>query len=190
MSKLKNYDLYFIHIPKNGGTSFEKQFCNIHSGHHQITKFPKKIWNKTISIVRNPYSRVFSTYNYAKLKKSYWHSSDRSTKYDIHPLHNYCTTHTFGEFIKDLCINNKFEDILHMYPQFYWIITPDNTIISKVVKLENINEELSNILNTKVNLIKVNSSSNKNYKDYYTKELKEYVYKKYERDFKLFNYKF
>ena len=71
-----------------------------------------------------------------------------------------------------------------------WVITPNNTIVSKIVKLENINEELSNILETKVNLIKVNSSTNKNYIDYFTKELKEYVYKKYELDFKLFNYNF
>ena len=39
MSKLKDYDLYFIHIPKNAGSSFEKQFCDGHKGNHMITKF-------------------------------------------------------------------------------------------------------------------------------------------------------
>ena len=189
MSKLINYDLYFIHIPKNGGTSFEKQFCNKHMGHFAITDFPREIWNKTIAIVRNPYSRVFSIYNYAKLEKSYWHSNDQTTKYSIHPLYNYCSTHTFEEFVKDLCINNKFSNV-HLIPQYNCVLTPNNTIVSKIVKLENIDNELSNILNKKVKLIKINSSSNKNYKDYFTEELKEYVYKKYQLDFKLFNYSF
>lgn len=192
MSKLINYDLYFIHIPKNGGTSFEKQFCNNHVGHVSITKLPEEIRNKTIAIVRNPYSRVFSIYNYAKLEKSYWHSNDGTTPYSINPLYNYCSTHTFEEFVKDLCVNNKFGNITHCKQQYSWILTPDGTIVSKIVKLENINDELSDILKTKVNLIKINSSNNNNnnYNEYFTEELKEYVYKKYKSDFKLFNYDF
>ena len=93
-------------------------------------------------------------------------------------MYNYCSTHSFEEFVKDLCINNKFQNCIHTTPQYIWLITPNNTIVSKIVKLENINEELSIILDTNVNLIKVNSSSNENYRDYFTKELKEYVYKK------------
>ena len=80
----------------------------------------------------------------------------------------------------------------HCKQQYSWILTPDGTIVSKIVKLENINDELSDILKTKVNLIKINSSNNNNnnYNEYFTEELKEYVYKKYKSDFKLFNYDF
>jgi hypothetical protein len=188
MSKLKDYDFYFIHIPKNAGTSFEKQFCGSHKGHHYITEFPKQIWSKTIAIVRNPYVRLISIYNYAKLDNSYWHSKNGTTRYPIHPMYDYCHTHTFGQFIKDICINRKFEDVIHLKHQYEWIITPNKKLVSKIVKMENINEDLSNILGKKINMIKINTSNTKFYDNYYTEELKKIVYSKYKLDFQLFNY--
>ena len=35
-----------------------------------------------------------------------------------------------------------------------------------------------------------NISNHKNYRDYYNNELKDLIYKKYEKDIKLFNYEF
>ena len=187
MSKLKDYDLYFIHIPKNGGTSFEKQFCGVHKGHLPITKSPKKIWNKTIAIVRNPYDRIISIYNYSKMEKSYWHSKDGSTKYSINPLYKYCSTHSFEQFVKDLC-KDKFNHVIHVKPQNYWVLTNEGKIVSKIVKLENINSELSHILGKEVNMIKINTSDNSNYENYYTEETLELIYNKYKKDFILFDY--
>ena len=188
MSKLKDHNFYFIHIPKNAGTSFEKQFCSSHNGHHRITEFPKEIWNKTIAIVRNPYTRLISIYNYAKLNKSYWHSNDGSTRYPLHTLYNYCNTNSFEQFIKDICIFNKFTDVIHLKPQYFWIMTPENQIVTQVAKIENVDNDLSKILGDKIKLNKINTSKTQSYDDYYTEELFKLVYDKYKKDFEMFGY--
>lgn len=191
MSKLIDYDLYFIHIPKNGGSSFEKQFCIKHNGHKKITQIDKKYWNKTLAITRNPYIRLISCYNYFKLDNSYWHSSD-GTKLPLHNLYNYCKSNTFENFIIDICINKKFKQEYHLFPQIHWLLTHRRPIIvTKLLKLENINEDLSKILNKTVNMIKINKSTdNHNLEDYYNTDLKKLVYNKYELDFQFLNYRF
>ena len=106
--KLKDEEYYFIHIPKNAGTSFSSQLCNTTSLHYRITDLNKNIWHKTLAILRNPYERLISFYNYAKLKKSYWHSNDNSTEYPLHSCYNYCSNNSFQRFIKDLCTSDLF----------------------------------------------------------------------------------
>lgn len=189
MNKLKNYDLYFIHIPKNAGTSFILEFCENNVGHYKIINYDKKIWNKTIAIIRNPYTRLISFYNYAKLDKSYWHSLDNTTRYGKHILYDYCNSHTFDEFIIDLCVNNKFDNdpqYLHLLPQHYWILTPEKKIVSKILRFENLNEDIFNILNIDIKLNKINESNTKDYNNYYNDITKQLVYDKYKLDFILF----
>ena len=186
MSKLKDYDLYFIHIPKNAGTAFELQFCHKHLGHYKITHFNRCIWDKTIAIVRNPLTRLISLYNYAKLDKSYWHSQDNTTRYGKHELFDYCSTHTFEEFIKDVCVNHKFDKCIHIIPQHVWILTPEDTIVSQLVRFEHLNEDASKLLNKQVHVQKVNSSGITTYDGYYTEELTRLVKQHYKRDFELF----
>ena len=170
------------------GTSFEKQFCNGHNGHHPITNYDKNIWRKTIAIVRNPYDRMVSIYNYAKLDKSYWHSKDKSTEYDVHPLYDYCHKNSFKQFIIDTCKNNKFNNIKHLIPQYKWLITPDNKIVTKIAKIETINEDLSKFLKTDVKLIKINASNTDDYYNMYDNKLRQLVYDKYKDDFIAFGY--
>lgn len=38
MNKLRDNDLYFIHIPKNKGTAFTLKFCESSDGHYKITE--------------------------------------------------------------------------------------------------------------------------------------------------------
>ena len=195
MNKLKDYDLYFIHIPKNAGTSFILELCENNVSHKTITEYDKKLWDKTVAIVRNPYTRLISLYNYAKLEKSYWHSLDNSTEYGIHVLYNYCNSHTFEEFIVDLCANNKFEDsynnyysfedVVHVAPQHHWILTPEKKIVSKILRFENLNEDIKNILNIDIKLKKINQST-ENYDNYYNDKTRKMVYDKYKLDFTLF----
>ena len=188
MSKLKDYDLYFIHIPKNAGTSFQKEFCSLQSGHISIKQIHPQYHDKTICIVRNPYDRIVSLYNYIKMEKSYWHSSDNTTPEQKHELYDYCHSHSFEEFVKDLCINKIFDDKVHFLPQTYWVTTFKNIIHTKIIKFENLNKDLSKILNKEVSLIKINSSNTIDYESLYTNELKNLIYEQYKQDFISFNY--
>lgn len=184
--KLIDYEMYFIHIPKNGGTSFQKQFIKNDVGHYNITKLPENIWHKTIAIIRNPFTRLISLYNYAKMKKSYWHSIDKSTKYDTHDLFTYCNNNTFTDFIKDISINKELFNHIHIRPQYTWIITPNGDIVSKIIKLENVDEELSNLLKINVKLMKINESTDNKYRNYFNEETEEIVRNLYRKDFELF----
>lgn len=185
--KLKDHDYYFIHIPKNAGTSFSLQLCNTISEHYRIIDLNKNIWHKTIAIIRNPYERLVSFYNYAKLKKSYWHSNDNTTKYPLHICYNYCTNNTFEKFIIDLCTKGFFKDIIHLYPQSYWIKTPSENIVTNIIRFEHINKDISKLLNKNIVLKKINTSNTMEYKHFYNDTLKKLVYKKYKSDFDLCN---
>lgn len=186
MNKVRGKDMYFIHIPKNAGTMFIKMFCENEYGHHRLIEYNKKIWNKTVAIVRNPYDRLISYYKYVKMKKDYWHSNDNTTKYGLNELYEYCNNHTFNEFIEELCTTNKFNNIIHLKPQYYWLETPDNKIISKILYFENLENELNNLFNEKKTYKKINPSTNDTI--ILDDNIKDKIYKKYKKDFILFNY--
>ena len=185
MSKLNDYDLYFIHIPKNAGTAFEIEFCNQHMGHNPIVKYHHSIWDKTIAIVRDPFTRLISLYNYAKLNESYWHNVNGNAKYGKHELYDYCSTHSFDEFIKDVCISKKFNTCIHLIHQYKFLLTFDQKIVTHLIRFEHLNEDLSILLNKRINMRKINSSKPGLIGDYYTDESKQLVREFYKEDFEL-----
>lgn len=187
MNKIKNKDLYFIHIPKNAGTMFTIKYCETNDGHYKITKYDKKLWNKTVAIVRNPYDRVESFYKYAKMKKSYQHSDDGSTPYKLNELYNYCNKNTFEQYINDLC-NNKLNKVIHLFPNYYWLLTPKKNIVSKILKFENLEKDINNLFNNNEKLEVINKSTEE--KVEWTEDLRKKIYDRYKKDFELFGYKY
>lgn len=186
-SKMVEKDLYFIHIPKTGGIAFQQQFCNGVCGHTPIKDIPQNIVNNTIAIIRNPYSRFYSIYKY-HTKEINRLLLDNEEPIPI--LHDLAQNNTFPDFVKEICVNNKFENDTYILPQIYWLKTNDDIILTKLIKLENINQEISLLLEYEVNMDIYNQSTeNSNeYLDNYTDELKELVYQKYKDDFDILGY--
>lgn len=184
---IPNTEYFFIHIPKNAGTSFIKQYCNDDQKGHWAVRDLNIDPKKTVAIVRNPYDRLVSVYEYNKMKENYWHSFSNKTKYGIAPLYDFCSKHDFGDFVEAVTTGKLTNN--HLQPQYTWVLTRDNKVETKIAKLENLNEDMTEILQTKIELGVVNKSDRKkDWNEYYTKELKEKVYNFYKLDFLVFKY--
>lgn len=191
--------LIFVHIPKNAGTAItnSKTAQFYMGGHDSATEIKNKVpmkWDEyfKFAVVRNPWDRVVSNYEYARMEKSYWHQASETnpgaTHFDYHILKD----KTFEE-----CVNMLYEDRSSLghqgwRPQYVWISNSENNLlVDKVFYHENLDtdEEFNQLI---PDLEKVNLSSRKseNYKDYYTEDLIRKVSEIYEYDINLFKFKY
>ncbi len=175
---IDEYKSIFIHIPKNAGTSIETYFANEsvriqpdkHADIYEVKKRFKNSYSnyRKFTIIRNPYDKMVSWYFYLK--------RNLGENYDIID---------FNEWIKD---PSKFwhadDPISYLKPQHEWI---DDTV--EIIKFENIDKEIDEFFEEKIDLSITNKSNHKHYLKYYNKKSLDTVYNKYEEDFKKFNYK-
>lgn len=197
MSVFHKWKIIFIQIPKNASTSIFERLSNntdlINQGNH--TTFFDDMQNQdselfesyfSFAVVRNPYDRFISAYEFASMDESF----DKLN---------------FNEFVKK-CENNGYNfylnEPIYFTPQFKFITIKNIILVDEYIKFENLNEEwpklvkkintLHNFTPIKSNLNVINATPykmNKNWEDYYTEETKEIIYNLYKKDFELFNYK-
>jgi hypothetical protein len=177
--KVKNTNYIFIHIPKNAGTSFSKTYCKKEVGHTTAQTYSIEELKKSIAIIRNPYDRLISCYNYFKMNNNYW-----SKKYGNPVHHDYCKKHSFKDFVDDL-YHKKIDFDIHLLPQVHFL-KKDGKIYTKLLKLENIKEDFYNYFGEKINLPLINKSKNHNV--LLDTEDKRKIYEIYKEDFELLNY--
>lgn len=188
------YKVIFIHIPKNAGTSIVEALEMKDEGHHKYDYYQKNYPDKwkeylKIAVIRNPWDRTVSNYEYSKLDESYWHSFTNKTPYGPHPDYNLIKNLTFSE-----CVNLLFEDrtlFKHhgwdfQYP--YVINVNKEIVVDKLIKYENLDSELKELFN--IELKKINQSNHKDYKEYYNDDLIDKVSLLYKKDIKIFNFNF
>lgn len=182
--------LIFIHVPKNAGTSIEKQLDMTDTGHkswdYYAARYPSE-WVKyrSFAVIRNPFDRLLSNYEYAKLEKSYWHSVDGNAVYGKHPDYDVCHNNSFADIINIL---GRSPDSLHhpgWKPQYIWFCEGKNIKVTNVIKYENLQEELKQ-LSIVNNLEEINVSKKKGYSEYYTDKLYDKVRYIYQTDFDMF----
>lgn len=206
------YKYIFFHIPKNAGVSvstylinqeyrlfFKKFLIYVNSfifgkqNNFYLTKDLKFIkFNSHIScgdffekfendlfkeyfkfaIVRNPYDRFVSRYEYSKKINKKFRKMDFDTFLNFDIENNIKVLNQFN-----FCSDNS-----------------SNLLLDKIIKFENLENDLNeitkNIFNNKINLSHMNKTSRKNYRDYYNFNTKKIVEQNFKKDLEYFDYRF
>jgi len=187
------HKLFFVHIPKNAGTALNEHLSLEGSlGHYKFDTSQVPEGYKTFCIIRNPYDRLVSCYEYAKMKESYWHSHEGKSMYGPHPDYELLKDATFKECLTLL----KDGKLKHQgwLPQWWWVADASGNInIDYVIKMEGLDNGLNSMFNDlgfdELKIVpKINTSKRKSYQDYYDNETKKIAKHLYDTDLKTFQY--
>jgi len=188
----------FIHIPKNGGTSVYEALGLDKSLHytyrHYENLFPTE-WDTyfKFTIIRNPWARLVSSYEYAKQDISYWHNNIKPTiKTPPHPDHELIKRISFKEAVRLLYrdVHKHYPNVLRhagWLPQMHWIKKNDEITVNKMYKIEDLGK-LEKRFDIKLPV--VNKTPTVDFRSYYDDETLEMVNHIYEDDIQTLKYSF
>lgn len=198
---MKNF--IFIHIPKTGGTAICHALGIDEVGHFKID-YLKSIyterWDKAFkfAVVRNPWDRFVSNYEYSRMLVNYWHNNIDPSKavYGSHSDYEIVKGMTFEEYV-DAVYHGKHNLIATgLHHQHQYICQSDKIEIDYVCRFERLQSDFDVVCKLigidKVILPKVNVSEREkaHYRDYYNKKTKNMIGEFYRRDVELFHYSF
>jgi len=188
------HKVIFIHVPKNAGTSITDAFQMSDFGHHYynyyVEKYPAQ-WSayQKFAIIRNPWDRFVSCYEYARMQESYWHSVTGKARYNVHPDYETLKDLSFKETV-DLFFSGSIK-LKHQgwsLQHDYIINNAGNICVDFLIQYDNVNHEIKSRFG--VELPVVNKSKRLEYKSYYTHDLVEKIAEIYQKDIKKFNFKY
>ena len=200
----KSFDQYqciFVHIPKAAGVSVCRTlFGNLGGGHstieHYQIVFSKNEFDRyfKFTFVRNPWSRIFSAYNF--LKKGGMNEVDRRWA-----ATNIASYKNFDDFIKGWLSIPGIEKYKHFRPQYEFLCIPGSYKLSVdfLGFFENIQNDFECIKNKlaldasltiKHENKTASDDSQLDYRDFYTNETRDIVAEIYKRDIDLLGYNF
>lgn len=186
----------FIHIPKAAGQSVSLALFNDkHPGHYPIKKFEwedrerKENYFK-FTVVRNPWDRLYSAFNYLTKHTPY--------KADQEFAKNYLSEYkSFEDFVLYGLDKPIISNWVHFRPQSYFLLDLKEELdINYIARFENLEEDFQHIARElgrdMAELKKVNSSGRelKSYQKQYTNTTMQIVAKHYELDINLLGYEF
>ncbi|OIQ66786.1 sulfotransferase family protein [mine drainage metagenome] len=192
---LIKYKSIFIHIPKTAGISFNAALFGDYGASHMPLRRYQVIFSKKefrdffkTTIVRNPWSRLYSAYNF--LKKGGINTYDKIfSEENIKPYRD------FEAFVTDWLSEENIERGIHFQPQYKFICDHKGRILTDYIGyFENIEDDFNFIkhrLGINAELKKLNVVNDINdYRSHYTEAMKEKVARVYEKDIELFKYDF
>jgi hypothetical protein len=196
MSYSDQYKCVFIHIPKNAGTSIIKAFKLEQRGHLEWDRYqqedPERFRNYfKFAVVRNPYDRFVSAYEYARMLRSYYHSPDGSTQYGIHLDYEKLKESNFLTATRMLAAGQL--EHKSFIPQHHWIYSAKTLMVDQIVRMENLAEDLEYVasklqISPTPQLEIWNPSTRNKSQPYYNAESLRIVGEYYQQDFELLNY--
>jgi hypothetical protein len=185
-----------IHIAKNAGTSVVRSLCGSYvdghsSAYHTMTRDPKK-WEDsfTFAFIRNPWDRLVSAYEFARMEVSYWHNNRSKKPAWHHPDHARVKTMSFNDFVRDFSLNQKHYTHPSFRPQ--WSCFCDSSqrnLLDFIGKFEHLERDFAYICGV-LGKPNISSKEHDDYRKYYSDSLIEDVRKIYEIDIGIMNYEF
>ncbi len=187
--KGKKRNFIFIHINKTGGTSVAKTIGLPHINHLTVPNIIEIVGQENFdaafkfTVVRNPWSKVVSHYNFRI-------ATNQTNMGDGHITFKDWVKCTYG---KDK--NTFYYDNVKMFqPQVDWLKDSEGRIvIENRIRFENIEEDfkkIANIIGVKNNLPHLKSTKKVDYKTFYDDETKEIVREWFQEDLAVFGYTF
>lgn len=192
-----DHELILIHIPKNAGTSIHEALDMDDCRHHDWKYYYRnylRCWKEyfKFAVVRNPFDRVVSTYEYAKMEKSYWHSADGNAHDGVHPDYHKLRNASFPDAVQMLVAGGL--EGQGWRKQVPFIYDGDDLVIDKVLRFEGLPDNFHFImqeLGIEVELPKLNPSNRKeDYTEYYSRREVDLVKRYFADDLQKFHYKF
>ncbi|MAM29032.1 MAG: hypothetical protein CMC13_08415 [Flavobacteriaceae bacterium] len=195
IAALDYYQCIFVHIPKNAGLSVSYTLFGNTGGSHRKIKDYQDIFSPStfkkyykFTFVRNPWDRLVSTYFFLK-------NGGLTQKDQIWATNNVLPYINFTEFVQEWLNEKNITNSLHFQHQHVFLEDKKGRIaVNFIGRFETIDEDFE-IITKKLNIDKVLTKTNtskrkKNYREYYNEETKQIVAKVYQKDIRLFNYKF
>lgn len=190
--EFKKNSVLFTHMPKVAGSSIGEAIL----GHDRVGHYPVRyiksldplFYEKAykISIVRNPWDRLFSAYSFLmKGGKGPW-DSGWSKKYGLQDSN-------FESFVMDFLDEEKRYSIIHLVPQIDFLTDVNEVLdvnyVGRMEEMHQFEAEVSKKL-PDIKIGHANINPKKNYKAVYTKEMIIKVHELYQRDVEEFDYEF
>lgn len=199
-------NIYFIHVPKTGGTSIARtlginNYTHIKawevkaSGNNNLLKE-----NFSFGVVRNPYDRFISLYNYARMDISFYHDNL------VQPVNQSKPRHLDYNLLKNAsvedCIRYLKKDLLkhdiqwnQWQPQYTWLYDKKGRrqLVNKIYKMENLGELCTDLQDLGCDIKSfpvLNPSKKSNYRKLIDPKSKKILDKLYKKDLDLFGYDF
>jgi len=194
------HELILIHVPKNAGTAIQKAFdMGDMTGHYTAQQYKDQVpelWEEytSIALVRNPFDRAVSAYEYAVKEKSYWHDNKNpgDAIYGKHPDY-------------DTLKGKSFAEALDMLPQLKhqgWhkqvrYVFPDEGEPDAIVRYEALSDNINHVcakagIEDPPEIPVINKSSDSDWKSRYEncENCVQIVRDYYKEDFTSFNYSY